>query len=288
MGADNVPHVTDRAASGREYWPNDEHAPTSGGHDQYGLSTQPVSGGFAAPPLSGDFAAPAPQRRIVPSPPPQRGKLLRGVIVGVLAGALVAGVGAFVLGRTTAPDSTPVAAPQSDAPAEEPAPAAAPPEEPTDPFATANRAAFPDDLIPLAEPWLADMSSCAANTDDGGPALGPGERAHVLCRDGGMYLHFVAYQSAEGRAADLSFRQRIARGSASDRPDAEEPGEKLGGVTGAPGMYVEYTTPTGEVPALCGIWWNPDGTDTAVFVDVLCDSLGGNWDSLRSVWQRHS
>lgn len=285
-----MPHVNDGAAPGREYWSDGEHTPDSGGHDQYGLSTQPVSGGFAAPPLSGDLAAPAPQRRIVPSPPPQRGKLLLGVIVGVLAGALVAGAGAFVLGRATAPDSAPAAAPQSDAPAEEPA--AAPPEEPaeepTNVFAATNRATFPDDLIPLAEPWLADMSSCVANTDDGGPPLGPGERAHVLCRDGGMYLHFVAYDSAEGRAADLSFRQRIARSSASDRPDAEEPGDKLGGVTGTLGLYVEYTTPTGEIPALCGIWWNPDGTDTAVFVDVLCDSLGGNWDSLRSVWQRHS
>ena len=51
---------------------------------------------------------------------------------------------------------------------------------------------------------------------------------------------------------------------------------------------MEYAVRSDEEPALCGIWWNPDDTDTAVYVDVLCDSLGGDWESLRAVWQRHS
>jgi hypothetical protein len=152
----------------------------------------------------------------------------------------------------------------------------------------ANRAKFPDDLVALAEPWLADMSGCAANTESGGPQLGTGQRSHVLCRDGGMYLHFVAYQSADAKAADLSYRQQIALNSATILPGAEQPGRKLGGVTGAPGTYVEYATRSGKSPALCGVWWNRDNTDTAVYVDEICDSLGGKWDSLRAVWQRHS
>nr|WP_245603494.1 hypothetical protein [Salinispora cortesiana] len=99
------------------------------GQDQYGLSTQPSS--FSAAPL----AAPGLQRRIVPSPPPQRGNLLRGLLVGVLAGALVAGVGAFFLGRATAPepDSGPAAAPQSGILSE---------------LVATNRAKFPSDLLP--------------------------------------------------------------------------------------------------------------------------------------------
>lgn len=306
MAADIVPLVTDETARERGHWPGGGHVhgepvrsndmpaywpphadqPVSGSphqppysQDQYGLSTQPVSaqpvsGGFAAQPVSGGFA-PAPQRRIEPSPPPQRGKLLLSLAVGVLAGALVFGTGAFFLGRSTAPDPDPgpVVAPQPAAVTE---------------LIAANRAAFPEDLIPLAEPWLADMSGCVADTAAGGPELGDGQRARVLCRDGGMYLHFVAYESADAKAADLSYRQQIALNSASILPGAEQPGRKLGGVTGTPGTYVEYATRSGKDPALCGVWWNRDNTDTAVYVDVICDSLGGKWDSLRAVWQRHS
>ncbi|WP_033661862.1 hypothetical protein [Salinispora vitiensis] len=240
------------------------------GQDQYGLSTQPSS--FTTAPL----AAPGLQRRIVPSPPPERGKLLRGLLIGVLAGALVAGVGAFFVGRATAPDgggAAPAAAPQPEKLAE---------------LVATNRAAFPDDLLPLAEPWLADMSGCVADAGSGGPQLSPGQRSHVLCRDGGMYLHFVGYESAEAKAADQDYRQQLALNSGSILAGADQPGRKLGGVTDAPGTYVEYATPAGDAPALCGFWWNRDNTETAVYVDVLCDSLGGGWDSLRAVWQRHS
>ncbi|WP_019869788.1 hypothetical protein [Salinispora oceanensis] len=317
MGADIVPLVTDEAASERGHSPGSGHAqgapgdqrdvpasstppywpqanqpaggdpygqdqyglstqsgvgPAGGdpyGQDQYGLSTQPSS--FSAAPL----AAPGLQRRIVPSPPPQRGNLLRGLLLGVLAGALVAGVGAFFLGRATAPDR-------------DPGPAAAPQPGMLSELVATNRAKFPSDLLPLAEPWLADMSGCVANTDTGGPELGVGQRSHVLCRDGGMYLHFVAYESAEAKAADLDYRKQLALNSGSILAGADQPGRKLGVATDSPGTYVEYATPAGDAPALCGFWWNRDDTDAAVYVDVLCDSLGGGWDSLRAVWQRHS
>lgn len=286
-------HPNDVSASALpDYWP--PHAdqsisgsPHDGGYaqDQYGLDVHPVSGGYAAQPVSGGYAAqpvsggfpgPAvPQRRIEPSPPPQRGRLLLSLLIGLLAGALAAGIGGYFLGRASAGggDPAPVVVAQ-------PAPVAQ--------LAAANRAKFSGDLATLAEPWLADMSGCAADTDAGGPELGAGQRAHVLCRDGGMYLHFVAYESAEAKAADLGFRQQVALNSGSILAGAEQPGRKLGGVTGTPGTYVEYATRTGKDPALCGVWWNRDNTDAAVYVDVICDSLGGSWDPLRAVWQRHS
>jgi len=36
------------------------------------------------------------------------------------------------------------------------------------------------------------------------------------------------------------------------------------------------------------VWWDPDNSASAVYVELLCESLGGSWDPLRSVWQRHS
>ncbi len=244
--------------------------PVSGGH-----AAQPVSGGFGAQPVSGGFGTPAmSQRRIEPSPPPQRGKMLLSLIVGLVVGTLVAGTGAFFLGRATAGgDPAPVIAAQPAALAE---------------ITAANRAKFSGDLSALAEPWLADMSGCTADTDSGGPELGAGQRSHVLCRDGGMYLHFVSFASADARSADLGYRQQTALNSAGILPGAEQPGRKLGGLTGAPGTYIEYATRSGDDPALCGVWWNRDNTDAVVYVDVICDSLGGKWDPLRAVWQRHS
>jgi hypothetical protein len=254
--------------------------PVSGGFGPQpvsgGFGAQPSSDGFAAQPVSGGFPAPAvPLRRIEPSPPPQRGKMLLSLVIGLLAGALLAGTGAYFLGRASADGGDP-----APAAAEQPAAVAA--------LIVANRAKFPADLTALAEPWFADMSGCAADTDSGGPERGVGQRSHVLCRDGGMYLHFVAYESADAKSADLGYRQQIALNSPSILPGGEQPGRKLGGVTGAPGTYVEYATRSGKDPALCGFWWNRDNTDAAVYVDVICDSLGGKWDPLRAVWQRHS
>ncbi len=262
-----------------------EVRPVSGGYPEQpvsgGYPAQPVSGGYAAHPVSGGHAVqpvsggyPPAQRRIEPSPPPQRGKLVLGLVAGLVAGALLGGTGAFFLGRASAGDDpAPVVVQQ-------PAAVAA--------LTEANRAKFSGELATLAEPWLADMSNCLANTDSGGPKLDTGQRTHVLCRDGGMYLHFVAYESADAKATDLGYRQQIALNSASILAGAEQPGRKLGGLTGAPGTYVEYATRSGTDPALCGVWWNRDNTDAAVYVDVLCDSLGGTWDPLRAVWQRHS
>ncbi|MFV2016923.1 hypothetical protein [Micromonospora sp. LOL_023] len=264
------------------------------GRDEFGLDIAPVSGGDSGQPLPGGYPAPppggyfgrpqepqriepspSPQRRILPLPQPPRRRVWPILVGGVLAGALVAGTAAFFLGRESVDsgESVTVVVPPPGAITE---------------LIAANRAKFPDELLPLAEPWLADMSGCVADTDRDGPRLDDGQRSHVLCRNGGMYLHFVAYESADAKAADLAYRQQIALNSAGILAGAEQPGRKLGGVTAIAGTYVEYATRSGKDPALCGIWWNPDSTDTAVYMDVICDSLGGEWDPLRAVWQRHS
>ncbi|GGL19552.1 hypothetical protein [Mangrovihabitans endophyticus] len=287
MGADIVPIVNDATPPEREQTPgrgrvhDDAYEPGYSGPDdpsayassgppayepdEYGLG--PVSGGFGGSVYG--------QRRIEPSPPPDHGKMIKGALAGLAAGLLVAGVGGFFIGRASVDDAP--AVPQ--APAAPPALAA---------IAAANRAEFGADLAPLAQPWLTDMSGCLSDRDPGGPHLGDGQQSHVLCRDGGMYLHFVAYSSADAKSADLAFRQQTALSSAAILPGAEQPGRKLGGVTGAPGTYVEYATRAGDAPALCGVWWSRDNTDAAVYVDVLCDSLGGSWTPLRAVWRRHS
>jgi hypothetical protein len=237
--------------------------------DPYGLVPD-------AAPLSdaGLGGAPYP-RRITPSPPQPRGKLAMGLVIGLVAGIVLAGTAGFFIGRGTGGGAEPVAAPSTQ------------PSYLGD-LVAANRVKFTGELATLAQPWLADMSGCLANSDRGGPQLGKGEQGHVLCRDGGMYIHFVTYASADEKAADRGYRQQLALGSQAILPGLEQPGRKLGGVTGAAGTYVEYAARAAKNPALCGVWWDLDNTASAVYVDVLCDSLGGTWDPLRAVWQRHS
>ncbi|WP_438874451.1 hypothetical protein [Symbioplanes lichenis] len=256
-------------ASGSPYQTSGSPYGNPYGQDQYGLDVAPMSGGGPAYPPA--------MRRIEPSPPPQRGKLIVGAVAGLVAGLLVGGVGAFFIGRATAGDS-------------DPAPAAAQQPAIVAQAAEANKAKFAGDadLAALGEPWLADVSGCAGDADSGGPKLGDGQKTHVLCRYGGIYLHFVAYESADAKAADMGYRQRVALNSAGILPGAEQPARKLGGVTGVSGNYVEYATKSGKDPALCGIYWNRDNTEAAVYMDVICDSLGGKWDPLRAVWERHS
>jgi hypothetical protein len=239
---------------------------TSGPPDQYGLD--PVSPDiFSAPPFG--------QRRIEPSPKPARSKLLLGLLIGVAAGVLVAGTAGFFLGRGTAGDE-----PSKPGTVAEPAHLAE--------LRAANGAKFTGELATLAGPWLADMSGCTADTEAGGPELSKGQQAHVLCRDGGMYIHFVTYTSADSLSADRDYRRQLALASQAIIPGVEQGGRKLGGVTGAAGTYVEYGVRPEKQQALCGVWWDLDNSSSAVYVDVLCDTLGGKWDPLRGVWERHS
>ena len=243
-------------------------SPAAPAPDEYGPAGTPDP---LAP--AGLGGAPYP-RRITPSPPPRRGRLLLGLVIGLMAGVLLAGTAGFLAGHATGTGR--------------PAPASSSTPGFLADLAATNRAKFTGELGTLARPWLSDMSGCLTNADVGGPGLRSGERAHVFCRDGGMAVHFATYVSADEKLNNRAFRQQLALGTPAILAGNEAQGRKLGPVTGTAGTYIEYAFRSSGGPALCGVWWDPDNSTSAVYVELLCESLGGSWDPLRSVWQRHS
>jgi hypothetical protein len=242
--------------------------PPSAPADEYGLAGTPD-------PLSsaGLGGAPYP-RRITPSPPPRRGRLLLGLVIGLLAGVLLAGTAGFLVGRATG-TGRPV-----------PAASTATSGYLAD-LVTANRAKLTGELATLAQPWLAELSGCLADTDPGGPRLPAGERVHVFCRDGGMAVHFATYVSADEKLNNRAFRQQLALGTPAILAGNESQTRRLGPVTGTAGTYIEYALKPADGRALCGVWWDVDNSNSALYAELLCESLGGSWDPLRAVWQRH-
>jgi hypothetical protein len=236
--------------------------------DEYGLDTTPD-------PLSsaGLGGAPYP-RRITPSPPPRRGRLLLALIIGLVVGVLLAGTAGFLVGRATGAGRP------------GPVPTSAAPRYLAD-LVAANRAKLTGELGPLAQPWLSELSGCLTDVDPGGPRLPEGERVHVFCRDGGMAVHFATYVSADEKINNRAFRQQLALGTPAIMAGNESQNRRLGPVTGAAGTYIEYAFKPADGPALCGVWWDLDNGSSALYVELLCESLGGSWDPLRAVWQRH-
>jgi hypothetical protein len=253
--------------SPQQVWPQSEQ-PTSVPPYSWPQTSAPTSlPGF-------DDSSPS-RRRIQPSPRPTRGQLVLGLLVGLLAGVLIAGTAGFFVGRGAAGGTPATTTPSAQS-------------RYLASLVATNRAKFSGELATLASPWLADISGCVSNADSGGPALASGDSAHVLCRDGAMYVHFVAYSSPAATAAARDFRQQLALATPAIMSGMTQPGRKLGGTTNTPGTYVEYAVRTKDDPALCGVWWDRDGSTSAVYVEVLCDTLGGTFEPLRDLWQRHS
>jgi hypothetical protein len=175
-------------------------------------------------------------------------------------------------------------------PAPEPTVAASPSLQPYEASQVAlNRAKFSGDLVPLAEPWLAEMGLCRTNTDIQGPALQRGEAKHVFCRVGGVSVHFALFKSAQELSSGRAFREQLYLKSGAVAPGAGQPGRKTGGVSHAQGDYVEYALKGTDGRALCGIWWNRDNSQAALLLEALCqEDLGGSWAPLRDLWQRYS
>jgi len=153
-----------------------------------------------------------------------------------------------------------------------------------------NRAKFSGDLVPLAQPWLAEMGRCRTDTDVEGPQLPPDETKHVLCRVGGVSVHFSLFKSAQALSQERTYREGLYLTSGALAPGAGQPGRKTGGVSHAQGRYVEYALKgTNGKPPLCGIWWNRDNSQAALLLEALCqEDLGGSWAPLRDLWQRYS
>lgn len=231
--------------------------------------------------------APSWQPRIIPSPPPQRGRLIVGLLIGSLAGLLVFGVSGFFIGRFTVGDSVD--------PQPSPSAVAATPTLPAYERSqlTLNEAKFSGELADFAEPWLPWVAACLKNGDRGGPPLNPGESLRVLCKFGGMSVYFVQYASIAERdkirirnlGQNVDARQ-IAPGVASAEQDRATPsGRSRGG-------YVEYAYRVGSGAAartVSGLWW--DDADRPVGAYLLAfwaEGAGENWEPMRDVWGRHA
>ncbi|WP_157437366.1 hypothetical protein [Actinoplanes subtropicus] len=224
-------------------------------------------------------------RRIVPSPPSKsRGRVV-GLLAGVVVAVLAAGVGGYFIGHSAggaAPSHKPSSAPKTDDLN------ALPPYEASQ--LAINRAKLDGELSALAQPWLGSVGACAVNGEPDGPKLGVDESKHVFCRYYAVSLHFVEFKSAAQKDSARAWRAQLNLSSDGIAPGIEPASRQTGGVSKAPGKYVEYAYRDGTGRALCGIWWDrDDSVGSALMMETLCEEgLGGKWDPLRDLWQRHS
>lgn len=248
---------------------------------------QPVSGVPTSAPATPTSAAPATSydplassgRRIAPAPKERRRMPWLWVGVGALVLTLLAGGGGFALAKAGAEEEGPAAAPSSS-------PSLAPYEATQ---FSINKAKFEGALAPLAEPWMARMGGCAADTDAGGPKLPADEKRHVFCRYGGASLHFALYRAKAEKDAARAYRQQLNLAGGALAPGLREATRTAGGVSGAAGSYVEYALKGDDGRTICGLWWDRDDIDAAFYVETLCEAgISGNWDALRDLWRRNS
>jgi hypothetical protein len=217
--------------------------------------------------------------RIVPSPPRSKGsRFIVGLAIGLVVAVLV-GVGGYFLGSQTGgtPGPTPTAGPSAGLHSFEAN------------QLLLNRPKFTGDLVPLAQPWLPYIGGCLTDTDNGGPKLPADESRHVLCRYGGVAVHFSLFKSQTDLDNERTYREQLNLTSGALAPGQQAPGRKTGGVSGVQGDYVEYALKGTDGRALCGIWWDRDGSSAALLLEGLCkEDFGSSWAPLRDLWQRYS
>jgi hypothetical protein len=219
----------------------------------------------------------------VSAPPRERSGLLTGLLIGLVV-ALLLGAGGYLAGHATGQGSSPKPSASTSG---------ATPYGSLHPYEASqlalNKAKLVGDLAPLAKPLLPWMGSCLGDTDTGGPKLLADETKYVFCRYSGLTVHFVIYKSRAARDGERAYRQQLILTAEGLAPGQAEPAHKNGGVSGAPGNYVEYAWKADDGRALCGIWWDRDDDPLAAMrLESYCEGLGGNWAPLRDVWQRYS
>jgi hypothetical protein len=249
-----------------------------------GWSPEPQSGsGWGAPaqPAFGEAGSHY-QPRIPPTPPKQRKPLIQ-LVVAVVAAALLAGAGGYLLGSSTGGGD---AEPDAD-----PTPSAAAQGQFEVAQTAANKAKLDGELAGLAQPWLSStMGSCVASGGKDAPPLNGDESRHVSCRYGSAWVHFVVYKTDAQRDAARNYRQQLNLNADEVAPGVHDPSRTTGGVTGAPGKVIEYAFRPANGRALCGMSWERDADTLAtLMIEANCEEdLGGKWEPLRDLWQRHS
>ncbi|GAA0550957.1 hypothetical protein GCM10010172_36450 [Paractinoplanes ferrugineus] len=268
--------------------------PASGGSYGYGpfrgaanndnwdaSSAEPVDP-FGLPPSS--FSG----RRIEPSPPPDRSRLIVGVAAGLVAGLLLFGTGGWFAGRATAPE---VAAPATVA-ASGPAPAGS-----LGVFEQSQVAINQPDfdgtgLTTISQGWMPYLSSCSRSGRPGGPALNDGEAHRVRCTMAGMSAIFVEYKSLADRdkARVRTLGQNVDARTLT--PGAGPSVERPTPSNRTRGNYVEYAyslTESGTTRTVAGIWWDDAQTPIAAYLLAYWkDGIGERWEPMRDLWSRYA
>ncbi|MEU7943058.1 hypothetical protein AB0C50_00080 [Micromonospora taraxaci] len=247
-------------------------------------STQPVSATPQAPVYTTSAEQVSPfdpfptsgGRRIAPvAPKPRRPNWI--FITGAVVLTLVAGTTGFVVGRSGSDGGSP----KSTA-------ATLPPYETTQ--LSINKTKFLEsELAPLAEPWLAQASSCAAYDEPAAPKLPADEAQHFFCHYGNAFTHFVLYPTKKEKDAARAYRLQLNLAGGALAPGLRQATRTKGNKSGVEGSYVEYAVTMPDGRTLCGLWWDRDDTNGVTYIEALCkESLAGNWDALRDLWRRGS
>lgn len=263
----------DQPAGGTPYGPRPTSPPYSGSPPALDLDPY----GFSAPP----------GRRIEPSPPPDRNRLVVSALAGLVAGLVVFGAAGWLVGRATAP----AAAPAPAAPAPAPAPSRLGVFEQNQ--VAVNQPDFAGTgLTGLVRGWLPYLATCTRNNTPGGPALNSGEKVRVRCTLDGMSASFVEYNSVaeRDRARVKTLGQAVdARSLTPGVAPAAERAAPSGRTTG---NYVEYAfrlTERGTTRTVSGIGWDDARTPVAGYLLAYWkDGVGESWEPMRDLWSRYA
>jgi hypothetical protein len=253
---------------------------------------------FQTPAAADSFGLPATGRRIEPSPPRRRSRLIPGLLIGLLIGLLLFGSAGWFVGRTWATTASPASgeAPTAEPTAEPTATASAAPSPTLGIFEQSqidvNRPDFANSALgTISEGWLPYLSNCSRSGRSNGPALGPAEKVRVRCTLDGMTAIFVEYRSIEDR--DRARAKMIAASVGSLAPGIESAPDQRSAPSGrTEGNYVEYAfrlTEQGTTRTVNGMWWDDAKTPIAGYLLAFWkDGLGERWEPMRDLWSRYA
>jgi hypothetical protein len=242
-------------------------------------SAEPVSP--AQDPLFPDERSPW-LPRITPSPPPQRGRLIVGLLIGALAGLLVFGTAGFFVGRSTAPEASGTTGGDRPTPPPTPGPSALPPYEASQ--LALNKGKFDGELAAFAESWLPWVAGCIRNGEPGGPRPLPAEKTRIFCEIGGLNVFFVEYKSLAERDKAHALRVALNIDARELTPGVGRPDERRG----TSGAYAFREGSGATARTVASLWWDDADKPVAGFLQGPWKGLGESWDPLRDVWRRYS